>query len=108
MMLYLRHRFEDNPNRASPAYGNAKIAISAQSSAHYCTFHSHRRDQKSRRGQETRRGQASRTRQTGPTCPKGPTGLKSPFHPARKKRMAARLASRTTILFGYLRYIVSL
>ena len=49
--------------------------------------------------------------QTGPTCPKGPKGpkgLKSPFHPARKKRMAARLASRTTILFGYLRYIVSL
>ena len=73
MMLYLRHRFEHNPNRASPAYGNAKIAISAQSSAHYCTFHSHRRDQKSRKGQESRRGQAGRTRQTGPTCPNRPT-----------------------------------
>lgn len=50
MMSYLCHRFEDNPNRESPAYGNAKIAISAQSSAHYCTFHSHRRDQKKPEG----------------------------------------------------------
>ena len=67
MMSYLCHRFGHNPNRASPAYGNAKIAISAQSSAHYCTFHSHRRDQKSRRGQ------AGRTHQTGPTAPNRPT-----------------------------------
>ena len=50
MMLYLCHRFGHNPNRASPAYGNAKIAISTQSSAHYCTFHSHRRDHKKPKG----------------------------------------------------------